>query len=41
MGTFHLNLAFTNGNYFLVDILEIALVAGESGNIFHSYVEIH
>ena len=32
---------FTNGNYNLADILEIALVEGESGNVFHSYIHIH
>ena len=41
MGRFYLNLEFTNGNYYLADILEIALVAGESGSVFHCYVEIH
>ena len=41
MGKFYLDLEFTNGNYYLVDILEIALVVGESGNVFHSYVKIH
>ena len=41
MGKFYLDLEFTNGNYYLVDILEIALVAEESGNVFHSYVKIH
>ena len=41
MGMYYLDLEFTNGNYYLVDILEIALVAEESGNVFHSYVKIH
>ena len=41
MGKFYLDLEFTKGNYYLAAILEIALVAGESGNMFHSYVKIH
>ena len=36
LGRFYLDLEFTNGNYYLSDILEIALVAEESGNTFHS-----
>ena len=31
-------MEFTNGNYYLVDILEIALLAEESGNVCHYYV---
>ena len=38
MGRFDLDMEFTNRNYYLVDILEIALLAGESGNVYHSYV---
>ena len=34
-------MEFTNGNHYLANILEIALVVGESGNVFHSYVQIH
>ena len=34
-------MEFTNGNYYLTDILEIAVVAEESGNIYHIYVKIH
>ena len=41
MGKFYLDMEFTNGNYYLADILEIALVAEESGYAFHSYVKIH
>ena len=41
MGRFYLDLKFTNGNYYLAGILEIALVAALSVNIFHSYVKIH
>ena len=33
MGRFNLDMEFTNGNYYLTDILEIAVVAEESGNI--------
>ena len=41
MGKFYLDMEFTNGNYYLADILEIALLSGESGNVFHRYVQIH
>ena len=41
MGRFYLDMEFTNGNYYLADIIEIALVAEESGHVFHSYVKIH
>ena len=40
MGKFYLDMEFTNGNYYLVDILEIALLSEESGNVHHSYVKI-
>ena len=39
--TTYLDMKFTNGNYYLVDILEIALMADESGNVYHSYVKIN
>ena len=41
MGRFYLDMKFTNGNYYLADILEIAVVAEESGNIYHRNVKIH
>ena len=41
MGKFYLDLEFTNENYYLSDILEIALIVEESGNAFHSYVSLH
>ena len=41
MGKFYLDLEFTNGNYYLSDILEIALIAEESVNAFHSFVPPH
>ena len=41
MGRFYFDTEFTNGNYYLADIIEIALVAEESGNAFHSYVKLH
>ena len=41
MGKFYLDMEFTNGNYYLANILEIALVAGESGIAFHSYIKTH
>ena len=36
-----MDIEFTNGNYYLTDILEIAVVTEESGNIYHRYVKIH
>ena len=41
MERFYLDMEFTNGNYYLVDILEIVLFAEESGNVYHSYVKIN
>ena len=34
-------MEFTNGNYYLTDIIEMTLLAEESGYAFHSYVSIH
>ena len=41
MGKFFLDLEFTNGNYYLSDIIELALIAEETGKVFHRYVKIH
>ena len=41
MGKFYLDMEFMNGNYYLADILEITLIAEDSGYVFHSYVQIH
>ena len=41
MGKFFMDLEFTDGNYYLADIIEIAVIAEESGNVFHMYVRIH
>ena len=41
MVRFYFDTEFTNGNYYLGDIIEVALLAEESGNTFHSYVQIH
>ena len=41
MRRYFLDLEVTNGNYYLADIIELALLAEHSGNIFHSYVRIH
>ena len=41
MGKFYLDLEFTNEYNYLSDIFEIALLAEESGNDFHSYVSLH
>ena len=40
MGKFYLDMEFTNGNYYLADILEIALIAEDGGYVFHRYVQI-
>ena len=41
MVRFYFDTEFTNGNYYLGDIIEMALLAEESGNKFHSYVRLH
>ena len=41
MGKFYFKMESTNGNYYLADILEIALIAEDSGYVFHMYVQIH
>ena len=41
MGKFYLDMEFTIGYYYLTDIVEMALIAEESGNAFHSYIRIH
>ena len=40
MGRFYLDLEFTNGNFYLADIIEISLVAEKTTHEFHSYVSI-
>ena len=40
MARFFLDLEFTNGNYYLADIIEIALLSEISGFTFHTYVKI-
>ena len=37
MGRFYLDMEFTNGNYYLVDIPEIAPFPEECGKIFQLY----
>ena len=37
----HGKVLLRSGVYYLADVLEIALLVGESGNLFHSYVRIH
>ena len=34
-------MEFNNGNYYLEDTLEIALLEEESGNVYHSYEKIN
>ena len=41
MGKFYLDMEFTNENYYLTDTIEMALIAEERGNAFHSYIKIH
>ena len=41
MVRFYLDMEFINGNYYLTDILEIAVVAEEMGNIYLRYVKLH
>jgi len=36
-----MDLEFTDGNFYMADIIEIAVIAEESGNVFHMYVRIH
>ena len=40
MARFFLDLEYTNGNYYLTDIIEIALFSDISGFTFHTYVKI-
>ena len=40
MGRFFLDLEFTNGNYYLAEIIEMALVSEISGFAFHTHVKI-
>ena len=41
MGRFYLDTEYTNGNYYLGDIFEIAVLSEQSGYIFHTYIKIH
>lgn len=41
MTRFFLDLEFTNGNYYLADIIELALLSESSRNIYHGYIRIH
>ena len=41
MGRFYLDTEYTNGNYYLGDIFEIAVLSEQSGYIFHPYIKIH
>ena len=40
MGRFYLDLEFTNGNYYLADIIEMSIVAADTNHEFHRYVRI-
>ena len=37
----YLDMEWTNENFYLGDIFEIAVISRDSGHIFHSYVKIH
>ncbi len=41
MGRFYLDLEFTNGNYYLADVIEMSMVAEDTNHEFHRYVKIH
>ena len=41
MGRFYLDMEWTNGNFYLGDIFDIAVISEDSGHEFHSYVKIH
>ena len=41
MGRFYLDMEWTNGNFCLGDIFEIAVISEGSAHEFHSYVKIH
>ena len=40
MNVFFLDTEFSNGNFYLGDIFEIALISERSGNVFHSFIKI-
>ena len=40
MGIFYMDTEYTNGNFYLGDIFEIAVLSESSGCIFHSYINI-
>lgn len=40
MGIFYIVTEYTNGNFYLGDIFEIACLSKDSGYIFHSYIKI-
>ena len=40
MGIFYLDMEYTNGNLYLCEIFDIALLSQRSGNIYQSYIDI-
>ena len=40
MGIFYMDTEYTNGNFYLCEIFEIALLSESSGHMFHSYINI-
>ena len=40
MNRFYLDTEYSNDNYYLGDIFEIAVLSEKSGYIFHSYIKI-
>ena len=41
MGIYFLDVEFTNGNFYMADIIEIALLADDTNHVFHQYIQIH
>ena len=41
MGRFYLDLEFTNGNYYLADVIEMGMVAEYTNHEFHQFVKIN
>ena len=39
-GRFYLDTEYTNGNYYLGDIFEIALISEDTCRVFHKYIKI-
>ena len=40
MGIFYIDTEYTNGNFYLGDIFEIACLSDNSGQLYHSYINV-